>query len=222
MQLTIAYRSVTVRYNETVYIAYSTQATASSNRRVYYTVCTATTLNIRYTSHHTTGARAVFAIGSVTDDEGPEADASPQPLTARRASQAQPKSGHFALARWRTQPLSLLPLRCRCCCRCRCCWRRWRHEAPIDVESWAAAPRHKYHHQIHGCRTVVDPIHMQDIEITAAQCHSSVVWHRRQGNFSNCEHNADRDHRQLALCDAWQAAVKNMWALEKVCARRRS
>ena len=65
----------------------------------------------------------------------------------------------------------------------------------------------------------MDPIrHMQDIEITAAQCHSSVVWHRREKCLSACEHNTDRDHRQLASCDAWQAAVHCMWALEKVCA----
>ena len=64
----------------------------------------------------------------------------------------------------------------------------------------------------------MDPIrHMQDIEITAAQCHSSVVWHRAQKRLGVCEHNADRDHRQLASCDAWQAAVHRMWALEKVC-----
>ena len=33
-------------------------------------------------------------------------------------------------------------------------------------------------------------------------------WHSRQKCSSACEHNADRNHCQLALRDAWQAAVQ--------------
>jgi hypothetical protein len=51
----------------------------------------------------------------------------------------------------RLPPPPLRRRRC-CCCRCRCC--RWPVEAPIDVEQWAAAPRHKYQPQTHDCRTV--------------------------------------------------------------------
>jgi hypothetical protein len=41
----------------------------------------------------------------------------------------------------------------RCCC---CCHRRRLPiEAQIEVEPWAAAPRHKYQPQTHDCRTVV-------------------------------------------------------------------
>ena len=41
----------------------------------------------------------------------------------------------------------------------------------------------------------------------------------REANKSSLRpHNANRDHRQLAWCDAWQAAAMNMRALEKVCA----
>ena len=35
--------------------------------------------------------------------------------------------------------------------------RRWPNETPIDVEPWAAAPRHKFQPQTHDCRTVWDP-----------------------------------------------------------------
>ena len=49
------------------------------------------------------------------------------------------------------------PLRWRCCCCCRRRWRRWRNEAPNDVEPWATAPRHKFQPQTHDCRTVWDP-----------------------------------------------------------------
>ena len=75
---------------------------------------------------------------------------------------------------WRGHgPLPPPPPRRHCCCCCRCRCRRWPMKAPIEVEPWAAAPRHKCQAQTHDCRTVMDPRRLHAPLHAAIQAHAA-------------------------------------------------